>query len=103
MADSVPCLYIQINVIYKLGFLKIYVYTLVSSKLIVSKEKDLEIIVKSAINSSTCHAAIVENFGTGRKNNMKSSLFNVIKLVVLCISNTMCNPSHQLQTEGLQK
>lgn len=48
-----------------------------SSKLIVSKEKDLESIVKSAINSSSWHAAIVENFGRGRKNDMKNSLMSL--------------------------
>lgn len=70
-------LILQINVIYKVEVFKIYFYTLVSSKLIVSKEKDLGSIVKSAINSSTWHAAIVENFGSGRKNNMKNSLMSL--------------------------
>lgn len=65
----------QINVLYK-GFF-IYFNTLVSSKLIVSKEKDLDSIAKSAIKSFTWHAAIVKSFGRGRKNNMKNSLMSL--------------------------
>lgn len=58
----------------------IYFYTLVSSKLIVWKGKDLDSIVKSAIKSSAWHAAIVESFGTGRRNNMKNSLMSLNQL-----------------------
>lgn len=50
----------QINVLYK-DFFLIYFYTWVRSKLIVSKEKGLHGIVKSAVKSATWHAAVAES------------------------------------------
>lgn len=69
-----------------------------SSKLIVSKEKDLDSIVKSAIKSSTWHAAIVESFGTGRKNSIKNSLMALNQL-----SSTFQTPCTILVTNCKQK
>lgn len=70
-----------------------------SSNLIVSKKKDLDSIVKSAIKPSIWRAAIVENFGTGKNNNMKNSLMALNQLPAF---QTMYNLGHQLQTEVLQ-
>lgn len=70
------------------GFFFIYFYTLLSSKLIVSKAKDLNSIVKSAMKSSTWHIAVVENFDTGRKNSMNNSVVSFKQLFFT--SNTLC-------------
>lgn len=86
----------QINVLCKDFF--IYFYTLLSSKLIVSKAKDLNSIVKSAMKSSTWHLAAVKQFDTGGKNSLNNSAVSLKQL-----SSTLNTPCTVMVTNCKQK